>query len=560
MTSSTTETLSGAQIMVRLLERQGVRRLFGIPGGAILPFYDAMSQSTLIDHVLARHEQGGAFMAQGMARATGEVAVCLASSGPGATNLLTAIADAKLDSIPLVAITGQVPKAMIGTDAFQEVDTYGLSIPITKHNFLVGSAEELLDVIPRAFRLAASGRPGPVLIDIPKDVQTQRIEVSEWPEPGLAEAAPTPNAELIARAAEMLNAAERPLLYLGGGVVHSEASAEAVAFAEKLSLPTVMTLMALGTMPVDHPLSLGMLGMHGARFTNYLLDECDVLIAVGARFDDRATGKVAAFCPQAKIIHIDIDPSELDKIKNAHVGVQGDVKAVLKQLAPKAIACLREHWLSRVAELKEAHPLRMPGIDDPHTPYGLIRAVADCLDDAATITTDVGQHQMWVAQAYPLRRPRQWLTSGGLGTMGFGLPAAIGAALAEPERTVVCFSGDGSILMNIQEFATAAEEDANVKVVLMNNSSLGLVFQQQTMFYGERIYASKFKGVPDFLMVAKGFGWQTLDLDAAADPQEALKTALNTRGPMLIHASIEMCEQVLPMVAPGAANKDMIGG
>ena len=560
MSSSRSEKLTGAQIVVRLLERQGVRTLSGIPGGAILPIYDALSQSDKIHHVLARHEQGAGFIAQGMARASGEVAVCLASSGPGATNLLTAIADAKLDSIPLLAITGQVPKVMIGTDAFQEVDTYGLSIPITKHNFLVGSAEELLDVIPRAFRLAASGRPGPVLIDIPKDVQTQRIEVSEWPEPGLAEAAPTPNAELIARAAEMLNAAERPLLYLGGGVVHSEASAEAVAFAEKLSLPTVMTLMALGTMPVDHPLSLGMLGMHGARFTNYLLDECDVLIAVGARFDDRATGKVAAFCPQAKIIHIDIDPSELDKIKNAHVGVQGDVKAVLKQLAPKAIACLREHWLSRVAELKEAHPLRMPGIDDPHTPYGLIRAVADCLDDAATITTDVGQHQMWVAQAYPLRRPRQWLTSGGLGTMGFGLPAAIGAALAEPERTVVCFSGDGSILMNIQEFATAAEEDANVKVVLMNNSSLGLVFQQQTMFYGERIYASKFKGVPDFLMVAKGFGWQTLDLDAAADPQEALKTALNTRGPMLIHASIEMCEQVLPMVAPGAANKDMIGG
>jgi len=284
------------------------------------------------------------------------------------------------------------------------------------------------------------------------------------------------------------------------------------------------------------------------------------LIAVGARFDDRATGKVAAFCPQAKIIHIDIDPSELDKIKTAHIGIQGDVKDVLALLTPQVKPSLREPWLSRVAELKAAHPLRMPGLDDPRTPYGLIRAVADSLDDEATITTDVGQHQMWVAQAYPLRRPRQWLTSGGLGTMGFGLPAAIGAALAEPRRTVVCFSGDGSILMNVQELATAAEEDANVKVVLMNNSSLGLVFQQQTMFYGERIFASKYKGVPDFIKVAEGFGWRTLDLDKTDDPVAALGKALSSHGPMLIHASIDMREQVLPMVAPGASNKDMIGG
>jgi len=484
----------------------------------------------------------------------------VSSSGPGATNLLTAIADAKLDSIPLVAITGQVSSALIGTDAFQEVDTYGLTIPITKHNFLVGSTVELLDVIPRAFRLAASGRPGPVVVDIPKDVLLQRIEISIWPAPGVADSAPAPDAELVATAAAMINAAERPILYLGGGVVHSGASSLAVELAEKASLPSVMTLMALGAMPVDHALSLGMLGMHGARCTNLAMDECDLLIAVGARFDDRATGKVAAFCPQAKIIHIDIDPSELDKIKTAHVGIRGDVKAVLDVLVAQVSARLRQTWLSRVAELKADHPLRMPGIEDPRSHYGLIRAVADCLDDEATIATDVGQHQMWVAQAYPLRRPRQWLTSGGLGTMGFGLPAAIGAALAEPQRTVVCFSGDGSILMNIQEFATAAEEEANVKVVLMNNYSLGLVFQQQTMFYGERIFASKFKGVPDFIKVAEGFGWQTLDLDQADDPVAALGKALASRGPMLIHASIDRREQVLPMVAPGAANKDMIGG
>ncbi|MBK7563182.1 MAG: acetolactate synthase large subunit [Propionivibrio sp.] len=560
MTSKRSETLTGAQIVVRLLERQGVRTLAGIPGGAILPIYDALSQSSTIHHVLARHEQGAGFIAQGMARATGQVAVCLASSGPGATNLLTAIADAKLDSIPMVAITGQVPKSMIGTDAFQEVDTYGLSIPITKHNFLVGSAEELLEAIPRAFRLAASGRPGPVLVDIPKDVQNQSVEVGEWPEPGAADPAPAPGTDLIACAAEMINEAERPVLYLGGGVVHSGASGLAVALAEKAGLPSVMTLMALGAMPVDHPLSLGMLGMHGARCTNLALDECDLLIAVGARFDDRATGKVAAFCPLAKIIHIDIDPSELDKIKTAHVGIAGDVKSVLEQLLPKVNIILRKPWLSRVADLKADYPLRMPGIDDPRSHYGLIRAVADCVDDEATITTDVGQHQMWVAQAYPLRRPRQWLTSGGLGTMGFGLPAAIGAALAEPQRTVVCFTGDGSILMNVQEFATAAEEEANVKVVLMNNASLGLVFQQQTMFYGERIFASKFRGMPDFIKVADGFGWQTLDLDQAGDPITALRAAISLPGPVLIHASIDMREQVLPMVAPGAANKDMIGG
>jgi acetolactate synthase-1/2/3 large subunit len=560
MNEDATETLTGSQIVVRLLERQGIRRIPGIPGGAILPFYDALSQSTLIEHVLARHEQGAGFMAQGAARATGEVAVCLATSGPGATNLLTAIADAKLDSIPMVAITGQVPTSMIGTDAFQEVDTYGLSIPITKHNFLVGSARELLDVIPRAFRLAASGRPGPVLVDIPKDVQNERIEVAEWPEPGRPEPVPAADASAISDAAAMIDAATRPILYLGGGVVHSGAAAEAVELAEKAGLPTVMTLMALGTMPVDHPLSLGMLGMHGARCTNMALEECDLLIAVGARFDDRATGKVSAFCPNAKIIHVDIDRSELDKIKTAHVGIRGDVKEVLGRLSPRVHAGRRKDWLARVEALKAEFSLQTPGIDDPRTPYGLIRAVADCLDDEAVVATDVGQHQMWVAQAYPLRRPHQWLTSGGLGTMGFGLPAAIGAAMAQPERTVVCFSGDGSFLMNIQELATAAEEGANVKVVLMNNASLGLVFQQQTLFYGQRIFSSKFKGEPDFVRIAEGFGWRTLDLDTAADPRAALADALSTRGPTFIHARIDCREQVLPMVAPGGANKDMIGG
>mgnify|MGYP001370564822 CR=1 FL=1 len=555
-----TESLSGAQIVVRLLERQGVRIVTGYPGGAILPFYDALAQGSSVRHVLARHEQGAGFIAQGMARVSGQPGVCIASSGPGATNLLTAIADAKLDSIPLVAITGQVPKAMIGTDAFQEVDTYGLTIPITKHNFLVNSTEELLEVIPRAFQIAMSGRPGPVLVDIPKDVQTRVIEVSEWPAPATPEPIPAAAPAALQQAAAMIAEAKKPILYLGGGVVHSGAAEQAIALAEKSSLPTVSTLMALGALPIDHPLSIGMLGMHGARYTNLLLDECDLLIAVGARFDDRATGKVAQFCPNAKIIHVDIDPSELDKIKTAAVGITGDVKAVLSALLPLVDTRQRPEWLARVAEQKAAHPLQLPGIEDPRRHYGLIQAVADCLDDDAIVATDVGQHQMWVAQAYPLRRSRQWLTSGGLGTMGFGMPAAIGAALAEPDRTVVCFTGDGSILMNVQEFVTAAQEKTNIKVVLMNNASLGLVNQQQTLFYGERIYSSRFTMMPEFLKLAEACGVRGVDLDAASDPRAALKEALTTPGPCLIHASIDVDEMVYPMVPPGAANKDMIGG
>ena len=559
MNENPTETLTGAQITVRLLERQGVRLVTGYPGGAILPIYDALGQSTAIRHVLARHEQGAGFIAQGMARVSGEVAVCMASSGPGATNLLTAIADAKLDSIPLVAITGQVPKAMIGTDAFQEVDTYGLSIPITKHNFLVSSTEELLEVIPRAFEIAASGRPGPVLIDIPKDVQSRAIEVADWPTPGQRVMPSPADGMALAEAASLISAAKRPLLYLGGGVIHSGASQLAVDLAEKSNLPTVMTLMALGAMPVDHPLSLGMLGMHGAPYTNLALDECDLLIAIGARFDDRATGKVAAFCPQAKIIHIDIDAAELDKIKAAHVGIVADVSEALERLLPLVPENSRKTWVDRINALKAAHPQPLPGLDNPRSHFGLIQTVAACLDDDAIVTTDVGQHQMWVAQAYPLRRPRQWLTSGGLGTMGFGMPAAIGAALAAPERTVVCFTGDGSILMNIQELVTAAEQRANVKIVLMNNAVLGLVHQQQTLFYGQRLFASEFQAMPDFVAAARAFGIAALDLDQADDPCAALAAALAQPGPCLIHAGIDAEQKVYPMVPPGAANRDMIG-
>ncbi|HEX7081684.1 MAG TPA: acetolactate synthase large subunit [Gammaproteobacteria bacterium] len=554
------ESLTGAEIIARLLERQGVAVVAGIPGGAILPTYDALSRSTSIRHVLARHEQGAGFIAHGVARATGKPGVALASSGPGATNLLTAIADAKLDSIPLVAITGQVPRALIGTDAFQEVDTFGLSIPVAKHGFLVRSAAELLDVVPRAFAIASSGRPGPVVIDVPRDVQTERAAVAEWSAPGGPGPLPPLDDDAIERAAAMIDAAARPILYLGGGVIQSGAAGTAVELADKIGAPAVTTLTALGAIPTRHPLSLGMLGMHGARCTNMALDECDLLIAAGARFDDRATGKAATFCSGAKVIHIDIDPSELGKIRPPEIGIADDVGRVLRAIAGRVARRRRSAWLARVAALKADFPLRMPGRDDLRRPYGLVAAVAQCLDDGAIVTTDVGQHQMWVAQSFPFARPRQWLTSGGLGTMGFGLPAAIGAALAEPERKVVCFSGDGSILMNLQELATAAEEQANVKIVLMNNRALGLVHQQQSLFYEGRSIAAKFGATPDFVKIAEAFGVHGVDLDYAADPRLALAAALAAPGPCLIHASIDTDERVFPMVPPGAANREMIEG
>ena len=554
--------LNGAQLMVRLLERQGVRTIAGIPGGAILPFYDALSGSDKIRHVLARHEQGAGFMAQGMARVSGVPQVCIASSGPGATNLVTAIADACLDSIPMVVITGQVPQAMIGTDAFQEVDIYGITVPITKHNFLVRSAQELLEVVPDAFRIAMSGRPGPVLIDVPKDVQNQLITIDEGELPAPAVADPTPPLDMAAieAAAQMINAAEQPVLYLGGGVVASGAAPLAVQLAEHAGLPTTMTLMGLGAMAIDHPLSIGMLGMHGARYTNFVLEESDLLIVVGARFDDRAIGRAAQFCPNAKIVHIDIDASELHKIKTAHVALHANVKCALEALLPRVQATPRERWLAQVDSLRSRFPMQFPGQDDPRSHYGLIHAVASALDDDAIVATDVGQHQMWVAQAYPFRRPRQWLTSGGLGTMGFGLPTAMGAALAEPDRTVVCFTGDGSFKMNIQELATLAEEGLNVKIVLMNNNALGLVYQQQTLFYGKRLFASKYRTEPDFVKIAEGFGVPAVDLDKADDPRAALAEALHAPGPCLIHATIDREQFVYPMVPPGAANTEMIGG
>jgi acetolactate synthase I/II/III large subunit len=550
--------LTGAQILRTLLERQGIATLAGIPGGAILPFYDALHDGP-IRHVLARHEQGAGFIAQGMARVTGRAAVCLATSGPGATNLVTAIADARLDSIPLVAITAQVPQPLIGTDAFQEVDTYGLTVPITKHNFLVRSAEELLATIPLAFTLAESGRPGPVAVDIPKDVLNARLAVDRWPAPGGRTATPAVADERIDALARQLAAAHRPVLYLGGGVIAAGAAESARALAHRLSAPAVSTLMALGAIPADDPLFMGMLGMHAAKGTNYLLDEADLVLAIGARFDDRATGKVAAFCPRAAIAHIDIDPAEIGKIKQPFLSLVGDAADILRRLLDRLPAQSRPAWRARAAALRAAHPLFHPPVaEDPLHPINLCRHLGASLPDDTIVTTDVGQHQMWVAQAWPFRRPRTLLTSGGLGTMGFGLPAAIGAALAAPGRRVLCVSGDGSILMNIQELATLAELDLPVAVLIFNNGHLGLVRQQQELFYQQHYAASRFQSAPDFAALARAFGLRGIRLDPSGDPLAELDAALAQPGPCVIDIPIHETANVYPMVPPGAANHQMI--
>ncbi|GAB4320141.1 MAG: acetolactate synthase large subunit [Candidatus Sumerlaeia bacterium] len=552
--------LTGSEIIVRLLERQGIEWVAGIPGGANLPLYDALAESR-IRHVLARHEQGAGFIAHGLARATGQAAVCLGTSGPGATNLLTAIADARLDSIPIVAITGQVPTSLIGTDAFQEVDTYGLTLPVTKHNFLVRRAAELLDVIPRAFAVALSGRPGPVAIDVPKDVQRDSVEVIEWPEPGRPDPPASIPSALLDKLAEMIHRARRPIFYIGGGVISSPGAADAVRIAARRNgIPVTSSLMGLGAFPSDDPLFLGMLGMHGARFTNYALDEADLLIAVGVRFDDRATGKAEEFCRHAAIAHIDVDPSEIGKIKAANLAITGDAGEVLRGLLARLQSDERREWNDRICRLRRDFPLPSPPAGRTLHPLNFLRRLAAFLPPETIITSDVGQHQMWVAQVYPFERPRTWLTSGGLGTMGFGLPAAIGAALARADRPVVCISGDGSFLMNLQELATLAELQLAVKIVLMNNGALGLVRQQQELFYGERYFASRFSANPDFCAIARGFGLPTFDLNETNDPYRQLQRALERPGPAFIHLPVPPHENVLPMVPPGAANRNMIGG
>lgn len=557
---------TGGEIIVKLLENEGITKVCGIPGGANLPLYDALSKSDKIEHILARHEQGGGFIAQGIARATGKVGVCLATSGPGVTNLLTAIADAKLDSVPLVAITGQVSSSFLGTDAFQEVDTCGLAIPITKHNFFVRSVEELLHIIPEAFRVAESGRPGPVLVDIPRDVQMAKMEVLEWPKkkensPLIENKKIEPvNMEDIAKIAEVINRAKRPILYIGGGILQANAHEELYKFAKKNNIPVASTLMGLGSYPSDDDLYLGMLGMHGAPHTNIILNETDLLIALGVRFDDRATGNITKFCPNATVIHVDIDPAELNKNKIAQYTLAGDLKEVLEKLFPLLSADDRQNWIDEITKIKNENPLYMPRKKGFYHPLNFIKEVGDMLDPETIITTDVGQHQMWVAQAYPFKKPRKLLTSGGLGTMGFGLPVAIGAALANPDKKVICISGDGSFLMNIQELATLAELNLNITVIILNNGCLGMVRQQQEFFFNKNYVASKFKSNPDFASIANAFGVKGYDFTNVKEANELLRGILSTSAPSVINVPIDDRENVLPIVPPGAANYQMIGG
>lgn len=549
---------SGAELIIDSLERQGVRLVAGIPGGALLPLYEALGDSRVIQHVLARHEQAAGFIAHGLARMTGKAGVCFATSGPGVTNVVTAIADAKLDSVPLVCIAGQVPQHLIGTDAFQEVPTLDMVRSITKAAFFVKRAEDLLEIIPEAFRLAEGGRPGPVLIDVPKDVQMQRVTRIARETPVVEDAAPSLDEAAIESAAHMIAAATRPVLYVGGGVTKARAHAFVSELAARAQIPVTTTLMALGTLPHDHELNLGMLGMHGARSTNLVIEECDLLLAIGARFDDRATGRPDRFAPHARIVHIDLDARELGKIKQPTLGIRCDAGSALRALLKRVAAVRRPHWLARVRELREQYPLRMPQRSQTCSPYGIVHAVGALAPHDVIVTTDVGQHQMWVAQAFPFRRPDRWLTSGGLGTMGFGLPAAIGAALAEPTATTVCFTGDGSLLMNIQELATLAELDLNVKIVLLDNAALGLVRQQQELFYRQRFVASRFAQPSNFVAIAHAFGIPAVDLERTARPDEALRRAIRSDGPTLIRVPIAAEHHVLPMVAPGAANTEAL--
>lgn len=548
---------SGAEIIVTLLERQGIQTVTGIPGGANLPLYDALRTSR-IRHILARHEQGAGFIAQGMARATGKAAVCLGTSGPGTTNLLTAIADAKLDSIPLIAITGQVPIALRGTNAFQEVDTPRLTLPITKHTFSVQRANELIDLIPRAFEIAESGRPGPVVIDVPKDVQTQKVSFHAWPHPWVHSRQNTCDPNGIQRLAKMIGASSQPVLYIGGGIIASAAEKELFTFAKKSSIPVTATLSGLGGFPADDPQFLGMLGMHGARYTNLVLDQADLVLAFGVRFDDRATGRAETFCSRAAIAHIDIDPSEINKIKPADLSIVGDAGQVLRSLIPMICPRKRTIWNRKVTELKNEYPLPDPKTSDPFHPINLIKQLGNIIGPDTIITTDVGQHQMWVAQAYSFQKPRTFLSSGGLGTMGFGIPAAIGAALSRPHSHVVCISGDGSLLMNIQELSTLAELDLHLTIIIMNNRNLGLVRQQQELFYGSRYYASQFGKPPDFITIARGFGIRAIDLADAQNPIAILKDTIQTAGPTLINVPVNYEENVYPMVPPGSGNQEMI--
>ena len=552
---------TGARTLIEALQREGVDTIFGYPGGVVLPIYDELYDSS-IRHILVRHEQAAAHAADGYARASGRVGVCLATSGPGACNLVTGIATAYMDSIPIVALTGQVPTGLLGNDAFQEADITGITMPITKHNYLVKDAGDLDRTIQEAFYIARTGRPGPVLIDLPKDVTTGEVK-GGGAAPGevcLRGYQPTYQGHVrqIDKALDLVVQAERPLIYAGGGVVLSGASAELLEFAETAAIPVTTTLMGLGAVPGDHPLALGMLGMHGTQSANYAVTECDLLRAVGVRFDDRVTGRIGTFAPNAAVIHIDIDPAEIGKNKPVDVPIVGDVKAVLQ-------AFLRRmqkrgdttNWVARTNAWKAQYPLTYRE-DDHLRPQYVIRELSDILKGEAIITSEVGQNQMWTALYYCFKKPRTWITSGGLGTMGYGFPAAIGAHFARPDVPVVDVAGDGSFQMNIQELGTVAHYRIPVKVMILNNMYLGMVRQWQELFYDRRYSYTELPPVY-FVKIAHAYGVEGMRVDEKAGVREAIETALATDGPFVLDFRVEREENVFPMVPAGAAINEMIG-
>ncbi len=571
---------TGAQIIIDALIQEKVKVLFGYPGGVVIPIFDVLYETREITFVLTRHEQAAAHAADGYARATGEVGVCLATSGPGATNLITGIATAYLDSIPMVAITGQVASHLLGTDAFQEADVVGISRPVTKHNFLVKTIAELPVMLKQAFHIARTGRPGPVLIDIPADVSRAFLDDYEYPEKVVIRSY-RPNVQghmrQIKRAAEAINGAKKPLIFAGGGIILSRAHEELRALAEKTNIPVTTTLMGLGGFPGTHPLFIGMPGMHGSKTANYALQECDLLISVGARFDDRVTGYVAKFAPHASIIHLDIDPAAISKIIKVDIPVVGDAKNILVSLQGLVTPRAADEWNERIAKLKGDRLFSFTGSETEIKPQEVILSIYRLTGGDAIIATEVGQHQMWTAQYFPFSRPRTLITSGGLGTMGFGLPAAMGAALSSPGKPVIDIAGDGSIQMNIQELATLSINRIPVKIVILNNEYLGMVRQWQDLFYHKRYSSTCLKGgmtcdecvgtgkcsrtyIPDFVALAKSYGIPAFRAVRPDQVESTLREGLSAEGPALMEFMVAHEENVFPMVPAGRPIDEILEG
>lgn len=550
--------LSGAQVLVSCLERAGVELVFGYPGGAVIPLYDAIYDAKF-KHILTRHEQAAAHAADGYARATGRVGVVVATSGPGATNIVTGVATANMDSVPLLAITGQVPISSIGNDAFQEADIYGISMPITKYNYLVKDPLSLAQVIDEALYLASSGRPGPVLVDVPKDIQTAVFN-PRAPQPVSIpgyEPRPEPQEADIEAMVEALRHSQRPLAYLGGGVNASGAAEEIFQLLCDQDMPAAVTLMAKGCFPEDHPLSLGLPGMHGAKYCNLAIYDSDLIVCLGARFDDRVAGNVRRFAPRAKIVHVDIDAAEIGKRVDTHIAVVGDLKSVLQKVAQRLTPSKRPQWRAQIEALKAKYPLLPPDESGQEIkPQAVIRAISELTDGQAIIVTDVGQHQMWAAQFIVSKKPRRFLSSGGLGTMGYGLPAAMGAALGRPDLPVILICGDGGFQMNIQELATIREHNLPVKMVIINNGCLGMVRQWQEFFYQKRYSATVWGYQPDFVKIAAAYDIAGRRVQEPSQLRPALKAMLEADGPYLLDFKVAAGENVLPMIPAGGGQTE----